>query len=183
MNLSAWILKRFGWKVEVTVPDFPKAIICVAPHTSNWDFILGELAIRSVGRSAGFLMKSTWFFFPLGSLFRAMGGIAVQRGKGKHRRSLIEEMVHRFSESNRLVLAITPEGTRKRTTQWHTGFLRIAYEADVPVCLGVLDYEHRHIMIRDILETTGDINADLRTVKNFYSPFRGKYPDKFTTDD
>ena len=51
-----------GWGVEVSVPDLPKAIICVAPHTSNWDFLIGELAIRAVGRKAGFMMKSSWFF-------------------------------------------------------------------------------------------------------------------------
>ena len=70
-----------GWKVEVTVPDYPKCIICVAPHTSNLDFIIGELAYWSVGRRAGFLMKSTWFFFPLGLLLKALGGIPVKRGK------------------------------------------------------------------------------------------------------
>ena len=84
MNFSGFILKLFGWKVDITVPDFPKCIICVAPHTSNWDFILGELAIRSVGRRAGFLMKSSWFFFPLGYFFRAIGGIPVERKKKKH---------------------------------------------------------------------------------------------------
>ena len=59
MNAAAFILRLFGWKVEVTVPDVPKSIICVAPHTSNWDFILGELAYTSVGRKAGFLLKDT----------------------------------------------------------------------------------------------------------------------------
>lgn len=57
MNLAGLILKMFGWKVEITVPDYEKALICVAPHTSNWDFIIGKLAYASVGRKAGFLMK------------------------------------------------------------------------------------------------------------------------------
>lgn len=74
-----------GWSVDISVPDFPKAIICVAPHTSNWDFIMGELAIRSVGRKAGFMMKSSWFFFPLGYLLRAIGGVPVHRGRRKGR--------------------------------------------------------------------------------------------------
>lgn len=81
MNLSKWILRIAGWKVIITEPDYPKCIICVAPHTSNWDFILGELAITSVGRRAGFLMKESWFFFPLGYFFRAIGGIPVPRKK------------------------------------------------------------------------------------------------------
>ncbi len=91
MNLSAEILRMFGWVVEFTVPDYPKCIICVAPHTSNWDFILGELAIHAVGRKVGFMMKSSWFFFPLGPIFKALGGIPVER---KHKKnSLVESMV------------------------------------------------------------------------------------------
>ncbi len=84
MNLSAEILRMSGWVVEFTVPDYPKCIICVAPHTSNWDFILGELAIHAVGRKAGFMMKSSWFFFPLGPIFKALGGIPVER---KHKKA------------------------------------------------------------------------------------------------
>ena len=78
--------------MEITVPDYPKAIICVAPHTSNWDFIVGELAIRSVGRKAGFMMKSSWFFFPLGYLLKAIGGIPVVRSGKKS--SLVDAIVH-----------------------------------------------------------------------------------------
>ena len=85
MNLCQLLLKIAGWTVDVTVPDYPKCIICVAPHTSNWDFILGKLAYGAVGRKAGFLMKSSWFFFPLGCIFRAIGGIPVSRGKGEKR--------------------------------------------------------------------------------------------------
>lgn len=181
MNLSALILKKTGWTVDISVPDFPKAIICVAPHTSNWDFIMGELAIRSVGRKAGFLMKSSWFFFPLGCLLRAIGGVPVHRGKKKG--SLVEDLVKRFSTSQRLVIAIAPEGTRKRTATWHTGFLRIAHEAHVPLCLGAIDYAQKHIQVRDVLETSGDIAADLAYVKHFYSRFTGKYPEKFTTHE
>lgn len=79
MNLSKLILRIAGWRLNVTVPDYPKSIICVAPHTSNWDFILGKLAYAAVGRKAGFLMKESWFFFPLGCIFKAMGGIPVPR--------------------------------------------------------------------------------------------------------
>ena len=78
-KLSAAILRLLGWRVTITIPDYPKSIVCVAPHTSNWDFVLGELAYTSVGRKAGFLMKDTWFFWPLGCFFRAIGGIAVPR--------------------------------------------------------------------------------------------------------
>lgn len=91
------ILRIFGWTVNITVPDYPKSIICVAPHTSNWDFIIGKLAYASVKRRAGFLMKDSWFFFPLGLIFKAMGGIPVPRGKKKG--SLVESLVKKDRKS------------------------------------------------------------------------------------
>lgn len=169
-----------GWKVEVSVPDFPKAIICVAPHTSNCDFLIGELAIRSVGRKAGFMMKSSWFFFPLGAIFRALGGIPVERKNKTH--SLVDSMVEKFRNSPRLVIAITPEGTRKPTASWHTGFLRIAMEANVPICLAVIDFRMKKAMINDVFTPSGNLDADMLAVKNYYRPFTGKNPANFITD-
>lgn len=177
--LSNLILRMAGWKVSITVPDYPKVIICVAPHTSNWDFILGKLAYAAIGRKAGFLMKSSWFFFPLGLIFKAIGGVPVSRGKGS---SLVDTLVERYRTSDRLALAITPEGTRSRTTRWHTGFLRIALEANVPIVLGAIDFATKRIIIEETFTPTGDIDADIRRVKDYYRPFKGKYPDKFSVD-
>ena len=180
MNIAARILRLMGWSVSITVPDVDKCIICVAPHTSNWDFVVGKLAYASVGRDAGFLMKAQWFFWPVGCFFRAIGGIPVQR-KNKTV-SLTDVVVEKFRTSRRMQLAITPEGTRSRTSQWHTGFLHIAKRAGVPIQLGVLDYAAKRVMIDHTFEPTGDIEADLRRVKEFYKPYKGKYPEKFTTE-
>lgn len=180
-KLSAAILRMLGWKVSITIPDYPKCIVCVAPHTSNWDFILGELAYTSIGRKAGFLMKDTWFFWPLGYFFRAIGGIAVPR-RHKGKRPLTEVVAEMFNESDRLTIAITPEGTRSRTSDWHTGFLRIAKAANVPIVLGVLDFATKNIIIEHTFEPTGDVDTDMRRIKEFYRPYKGKHPDKFTTE-
>lgn len=83
MSLSGLILKLAGWKVDITQPDYPKSIVCVAPHTSNWDFVLCKFAYAAAGRKAGFLMKESWFFFPLGIVLRAIGGIPVPRRNKK----------------------------------------------------------------------------------------------------
>ncbi len=181
MNLAGCLLRLFGWSVSVAVPDYPKCLICVAPHTSNWDFIVGKLAYASIGRKAGFLMKESWFFWPLGCLFRAIGGVPVPRG-AKRGRSLTGSLVSRFNESGRLVLAITPEGTRSRTGDWHTGFLRIAEQADVPVVLGVIDYAGKRVLLERVFKPTGDIESDMRTVKAYYRPFTGLHPEKFTVE-
>lgn len=180
MNLAGFILRTFGWRVKITIPDFPKCIICVAPHTSNWDFILGKLAYASVGRKAGFLMKSSWFFFPLGLFFRAMGGVPVYR-KNK-RGSLVEQLIYKFNSTDCLTLAITPEGTRSRTTDWRTGFLRIAYSTGIPVALGKIDYGSKNMIIDTVAKLTGNVEKDMVAVKNYFKDAIGKYPHKFATD-
>ena len=44
-----WYLYRhLGWKTNVTVNHPEKFIICLAPHTSNWDFIVGKLFYTSM---------------------------------------------------------------------------------------------------------------------------------------
>ena len=178
MWFSKLLLRMAGWTVNITVPDYPKAIICVAPHTSNWDFILGKLAYASVGRHAGFLMKESWFFFPLGLIFKAMGGVPVKK-KGS---SLVSALVEKFKQSKKLSLAITPEGTRSRTNEWRHGFLHIARDAGVPIVLGAIDFATNRIIIEKTFEPSGDIDRDMRSIKDYYAGFTGKYPEKFSTD-
>lgn len=181
MNLSATILRIAGWKVKVSLPDYPKCLICVAPHTSNWDFILGELAIHSIGRTAGFLMKETWFFFPLGYFFKAIGGIPVPRKRGV-KKSVTEFVIEKFRQSSKMSLAITPEGTRSLTTQWHTGFLHIAYEAKVPLLLAAIDAGTKTIFLTKEYSPTGDMERDMAAIKQYYRQFTGIYPEKFSAD-
>jgi len=180
MNISKFILRIAGWKVNITITDYPKCIICVAPHTSNWDFIIGKLAYSSVGRKAGFLMKASWFFFPLGHFFRSIGGIPVVRGKKSS--SLVDDIVKRFNSTDRLAIAITPEGTRSLTNNWHTGFLRIASMAHVPIALGAIDYKNKEVIISHEYVSTGDIESDIRNIKSYYKKFTGKHPENFSTD-
>ncbi|WP_297059045.1 1-acyl-sn-glycerol-3-phosphate acyltransferase [uncultured Duncaniella sp.] len=180
MGFCKSVLKLFGWRVLCTVPDYPKSIVCVAPHTSNWDFVLGEFAYWSLGRKAGFLMKESWFFFPMKYLFRALGGIPVSRKRGGH--SLTDVIIHKFNESSRLCLAITPEGTRSLVTEWHTGFLHIAYEAGIPIVLGAIDASRRLVHLEKTFIPTGDIQADMRAVKDYYRRFKGIRPGKFSAE-
>lgn len=177
--LSRRLLRAGGWQVRVATPDYPKCIICVAPHTSNWDFILCELAITSVGRRSGFLMKASWFFWPLGPIFRSIGGIAVAHKPGE---SLTRQLIDKFNGSERLVVAITPEGTRSRTDKWRTGFLHVAYDTGVPVTLASVDFKTKRIEMLTTFSPTGDVDADMRAIKDYYKPYTGLYPDKFSTE-
>lgn len=175
------MLKWMGWKVEITAPRRDKCVICVAPHTSNWDFILGISAYKSLGRKANFLMKKFWFFFPLKYLLKSMGGIPVAPKK-ESGKSLTEQIIHDFSVRPYVNLAVTPEGTRSRTSEWRSGFLYIAYGAKVPIQLGVIDFEHKRIIIKDEFMPSGNKEKDMDYVKSYYAQYSraGKYPEKFT---
>lgn len=178
MNLWKTCFKLIGWSQVITVPYRDKVVICVAPHTSNWDFIIGLLAYRSVGRKASFLMKDFWFFFPLKYLLRSLGGIPVNR---KSNSSLTVTISKDFKELPYLNLAVTPEGTRKPVKTWKTGFLRIAYNAEVPIQLGVIDYKSKKVIISEEFYPSGNFENDLKSVKRYYSRFNqvAKYPKNF----
>lgn len=179
MNLWKVGLKMLGWKTEITVPDRDKCVICVAPHTSNWDFIIGLLAYRSIGRKANFLMKEFWFFFPLKYLLYHLGGIPVRRKKGSGQ--LTDQMIEKFHASKRLSLAVTPEGTRSATKDWKTGFLYIALGAGVPIQLGVINYKSKTVSVTEEYLPGKDILKDMADIKSYYSEFKSaaKYPEKF----
>lgn len=174
------LLQLAKWNVEINIgtplPD--KCVICVAPHTSNWDFILGELAVTSEGLHSGFLMKSTWFFFPLGHLFRKMGGIPVPRKKGS---DLTASIVKEIDKSQKFVLAVTPEGTRSYNEKWHKGFLHIAYGARIPIILAYIDYANKVVSIDREFRYTGNADDDILSVKHYYQNIPAKYPEKFGT--
>lgn len=169
-----------GWKTDVTVPHYDKCIICVAPHTSNWDFIIAQLYYRSIGRRAGFLMKKEWFFWPLGTLFRRMGGIAVERSKST---SLTDQLAEKAKNAKHFELAVTPEGTRSLTTKWKRGFYFIALKAHLPIMLYAIDYHTKTIRCTRVLKPSGDVDSDMREIMNYYRPYDGRKPGKFTVEE
>ncbi|MBQ8592781.1 MAG: 1-acyl-sn-glycerol-3-phosphate acyltransferase [Bacteroidaceae bacterium] len=168
--------KVLGWKTEVTVPDYDKYVICCGPHTSNWDLFYGKLFYAAIGRKTQFMMKSEWFFWPLGVMFRAIGGIPVRRGK---RNSLVEQMVQLCNESKIFHLAITPEGTRSANPNWKKGFYYIAQQADIPIVLIGIDYAKKTIYCNKVLTPSGDINKDMQEIKQHISQYKGKHPENF----
>ncbi len=172
--------KILKWKEHVTVPRHDKCIICVAPHTSNWDFIIAELYYRAIGRTAGFLMKKEWFFWPLGCLFRHWGGIPVTRSRHT---SLTDQLAERAIKADKFELAVTPEGTRSRVTTWKRGFYFIALKAKLPIMLYALDFENRTIVCTKTLMPSGDVDADMRIIMDYYRDFKGKHPEKFAVEE
>ena len=169
--------KRWGWTKEVTVAHPDKYIICLAPHTSNWDFVLGQLYSGAEGWRINFLMKKEWFFWPLGILFRRLGGIPVWRSKHT---SMTDNLARTAMESRTFKLTITPEGTRSLNPDWKKGFYFIAQKANLPILLYGVDYERKLIQCTRMIVPTGNLEADMREIKLYFKDFRGKHPEKFT---
>ena len=179
-SLCRLIFRKMGWQVEMTVPYRDKCIICVAPHTSNWDFIIAELYYHSIGRTAGFLMKKEWFFWPMGVLFCSMGGIPVERSRHV---SLTDRVAEAAIKAERFELAVTPEGTRSLATKWKRGFYFIALKAGLPIQLYAIDYKNKRIVCTKELVPSGDVEADMRLIMDYYRPYAGTSPGKFAVED
>lgn len=174
------LFDALGWRTEVTAPHRDKCIICVAPHTSNLDFFVAELYYLSIGRRAGFLMKREWFFWPLGPLLRRIGGVPVVRDKAS---SLTDRLAEKARAATHFELAVTPEGTRSRNSDWRRGFYFIALKAGLPIQLYAIDYPRRLIHCTRELTPSGDVERDMATIKQYYRGFTGRHPERFTTGD
>jgi 1-acyl-sn-glycerol-3-phosphate acyltransferase len=167
------VLRVMGWRVEGEVPNLSKFVIAVAPHTSNWDFVVGAAAMFALDLRLAFLGKHTLFRGPFGPLFRWMGGIPVDR-RSPH--GVVGESIVAFQAIDRRILAIAPEGTRSPVPHFKSGFLQIARGAGVPVVLASLDYAARCVRLGPWFTPGEDIEADLHRTEAFFAPVRGKKP-------
>ncbi len=165
-----------GWHKNVTVEHPEKYIICLAPHTSNWDFIMGQLYSGAEGWKINFLMKKEWFFWPLGILFNHLGGIPVYRSKHT---SMTDNLAKEARRRESFKLCITPEGTRSANSEWKRGFLVIASKADLPVLIYGLDYKRKLIECVKMMHPSDNLDENMAHIKEYYKSFEGKHPEKF----
>jgi 1-acyl-sn-glycerol-3-phosphate acyltransferase len=166
-----------GWKSILNEAIPPKCVLCIAPHASNWDFVIGFIFYKSIGGTIRFLIKKEWFFFPMNLLLKSLGGIPVDR---KKRSSVSEQMVDLFRADDHFRLAVTPEGTRKRSAAWKTGFYYIALNAPAPITLAYIDYSHKEIGVIKNFYPTGNEKHDVAEIKQYYAHIQAKHPDRFT---
>ena len=177
-SFCRWLLyKQLGWSIDVTQEHPSKYIICLAPHTSNWDFLIGQLYNGAEGLKSNFLMKKEWFFWPLGPIFRSLGGIPVFRSK---KTSMTDNLAEAARKAERFMLCITPEGTRSPNPEWKRGFYYIAQKAEIPILLYGVDYEQKLIRCTKTIVPNGDIDTQMREIKLYFKDFKGKKPENFT---
>lgn len=172
--VRAWgrsMLRFWGWQVEGDFPTEKKILLIAAPHTSNWDWLIGVAALLALGIKLTYIAKHSLFKGPLGWAMRATGGVPINRSYAEQ---TVDEIVNQFDQHDRLYYLIAPEGTRSRVERWKSGFLRVAYKAEVPVLRISFDYRTKVISLGSFAELTGDLDTDLAAVQDYYSQFQGK---------
>ena len=167
-----FLMRLSGWRFEGALADVPKLVVAVAPHTSNWDFVIGVAALWALDLKLSFLGKHTLFRGWFGRWMRSIGGIPVDRSQAH---GVVSESVAAFGVREKMVLAIAPEGTRQLDKGFKTGFLRIAREANVPVQLAYFDFRRKVIGFGPLFFPGDDVDADLKKILDYYRPIPGKY--------
>ncbi len=168
--------KLFGWKINSSFPkELKKYIIAVGPHTSNWDFVVG-VAARSILRiqRARFLGKSQLFKPAYGWFFRALGGYPVERSSSH---DMVDQVAKIFNNHDEFILAMAPEGTRKKVEKFRTGFYYIAKKANVPIIPVGFDFAKKEVVLGQPLYPTDNLEADFEKLYSFYRSIQGRNPE------
>ncbi|SPL72643.1 1-acyl-sn-glycerol-3-phosphate acyltransferase [Acinetobacter stercoris] len=185
-NLAYRSLKLLGWQTDNQWPeDLDQCVMIAAPHTSNWDALYARLALKVLGVNVKLTIKDSYMKFPFGPFVRAMGGIGIDRSpkkEGEPRPSMVELMSNLFKQHPKLVMLVTPEGTRAKQEKWKTGFYHVAVNANVPIALAYMDYANKKAGIGKIVYPSGDYEKDMQEIMQFYGGIHAKFPEKFSVD-
>ena len=179
--LGRSILRMFGWRMVGAFPDIPKAVVIAAPHSSNWDGLLGFGAKFGMGVKLSILGKDALIKIPLlGRILRWQGVIPVDRS-APH--GVVGQAAQAIRDADRMWYAIAPEGTRKWVERWKPGFWHIARNAAVPVIPAYFDYANKVIGIGPPFELSDDMHADIARIQRWYKPFKGRNHDVIQPKD
>lgn len=174
-KFSKWLLKLWGWRIEMETPDLPdKYVVIVVPHTSSWDFPVGLLARSAMGEDIKYVGKKSLFRPPLGAIFRWLGGYPVDRSQRTH---FVDAVVDVFNEKEEFAICIAPEGTRKRVDELKSGFYYIAKGAGIPIILCKFDWKDKVISFRKPFFPTDDKEADFALIYEYFEGVVGKKPE------
>ena len=177
MLITRWscenLLKISGWTLDRTNPPVTNCVVIAAPHTSNWDFILMLLFAGAFGLKVSWMGKSNLFIKPFGYFLRLIGGISINRRK---KNQIVDHMISLFRQRENFLLVVPVEGTRARANFWKSGFYHIAKGANVPILPTFLDYGNKRGGFGVPIITTNNLLSDMQKIRDFYAPFKGKFP-------
>jgi 1-acyl-sn-glycerol-3-phosphate acyltransferase len=166
-------MRWMRWRVDGNFPDLRKFVIVVAPHTSNWDFVVALFCDLALDLEAGFLAKHTIFVGPFGRWLKSLGGIPVVRSASHN---VVAEVSAEFARRDRMVLAIAPEGTRRKVTSWKSGYWHIARAAGVPIVPVGLDFAKRAAVVGPVRHLTDSLSDDEAALREFFAGVTPKRP-------
>ena len=185
-KLAEQSLGLMGWEIDNHWPlDLDQCVMIAAPHTSNWDALYARLALKALGVNVRLTIKDSYMKFPFGPFVRAMGGIGIDRrpkAAGEQRPSMVQLMSDLFKQHPKLVMLVTPEGTRAKQEQWKTGFYHVAVTAGVPIALAYMDYAQKKCGVGKIVYPSGDMEKDMAEIMAFYASIAAKFPEQFSVD-
>jgi len=172
-SIAKRILAWCGWTINGELPNQPKFILAVAPHTSNWDFFIGIAAMFSLQLKVSFLGKASIFRWPVKSILTAIGGIAVDRSNSH---GVVGQIVQELKRNDKFILGLAPEGTRSKTTEWKTGFLHIAKQGNIPIVPVSFDFAKKEIFFHQEVYISGEISQELIEFKQIFADVCAKNP-------
>jgi 1-acyl-sn-glycerol-3-phosphate acyltransferase len=178
MGIARALLRLAGWKVHFAGLPARQGVIIVYPHTSNWDFVVGILAKWAIGLKLEFWAKDSLFRVPVfGAWLRSLGGVPVDRSgpKGLTQQS-IEMFKAKKAADEYFWVALAPEGTRKHTPGFKSGFYRTALGADVPLGIATLDYGRREVRVMDFIRLSGEQDGDMARIAAVLQGVKGCKP-------
>jgi len=172
------LLRLLGWRLAGPFPAVPRSVVIAAPHTSNLDVPLCVIAAYALGVRIRFLVKHTAFRGPFGPMLRWIGAIPVHRDHARRAHGLVADAVDAFRTEGSLHLALAPEGTRGKVRYWKRGFYEIARAAGVPLVLAFIDYRERRVGVGPAFDLSGDVQADMTRLREYYGAFTARHPDR-----
>lgn len=180
------LFRLHGWKLDKKLPEYgDRAVMIAAPHTSNWDFIYTIACFDMLGIPMRFTIKQEWLKWPFKKTMIRLGALGIDRSPrapGEERPSMVQIMTELFRKHDKLILTVTPEGTRKKRTKWKTGFYHVAREAGVPILCGYLDYKEKKAGVGLLVQPSDDMAADMKRIMDFYKTKHPKNPELFSID-
>ena len=123
----------------------------------------------------GWLGKRGLFKFPYGGILKWLGGIPIDRSE---KENTVKQVAALFKQHEKLFLGILPEGTRRRTDYWTSGFYYIAKEAGVPIICIYGDYRRKVAGFGPILDPSRlSIDEVFISLQETYGDKMAKYPE------
>lgn len=178
------LFRRAKWELLSPAPkEAFKSVMIAAPHTSNWDFVYAISAMDQLGLNPRFTIKKEFNVPVLGAMITQLGALWIDRTKAKNGGGWTKYMASLFPKGDQpLTVVVTPEGTRSRVEQWKLGFYYTALEAKVPICCSFMDYKKKLTGIGMCFMPTGELEADMKRIMDFYGGVIGKFPENFSLD-